>query len=240
MKALFGKKKEEKKGPVQVQQPNPREADFAKQEKLVSIKKATEESRKSVEDFYTKLTRKENQIKDLLKQNKRDEARRQLGLFKTMKDQIINLENLCTTLERELIKLEVNMQSEKLVEVFKTANDLLKGQDKFRDDLENLVMDLKERDAQDQELKNLMQELVQGNPEETEEIDQLMNQFEQEVVDEKMNSITNVPVKNNIQIQQPQIQIQNPSISISTNVSSNKVEEVDEIDDLFRKAAEMN
>jgi len=43
----------------------------------------------------------------MVKAGKREEARRHLGLFKTMKDQIVFLENLCTTAEKELIKIEI-------------------------------------------------------------------------------------------------------------------------------------
>jgi len=176
------KKKKVNQPTVQHQNTTARDQDFASQEKLVSIKKATEESRQNVEKFYEKLTRKETQIKELLKMNKKDEARRQLALFKTMKDQIVNLENLCTTLEKELIKLEVNMQSANLVKALQTANELQKDQEKLRDNLENIVMDLKEKEVQENEIKNLLQELSNGNPEENEELDNMMGEFEKQLM----------------------------------------------------------
>jgi len=238
-KNLFGGKKEEKKvnQPTVQQNNTARDQDFASQEKLVSIKRATEESRQNVEKFYEKLTRKETQIKELLKMNKRDEARRQLALFKTMKDQIMNLENLCTTLEKELIKLEVNMQSANLVKALQTANELQKDQEKLRDNLENIVMDLKEKEAQENEIKNLLQELSQGNPEENEEIDNMLGEFEKQVMDEKMDSIMNIPVKNHAGVQ-PQV-IQQHS-QISTTVSTSKISQKDDLDDLLEQSAQMN
>jgi len=238
-KGIFGGKKEEKKtnGPVQQQQPGARDADFASQEKLVSIKRATEESRQNVENFYSKLTRKEDQIKQLLKANKREEARRQLALFKTMKDQIVNLENLCTTLEKELIKLEVNMQSASLVKALQTANEMQKDQEKLRDDLENVVMDLKEREQQEHEIRNLVQELSGGTAEENEEIDAMLGEFEKQVMDEKMDSLNSMPVKSIGIHNVPQSQA---STMINSNVSKISQPQSDDLDDLLERTAQMN
>lgn len=244
-KNLFGGKKEEKKvnQPVaQQQNSSARDQEFANQEKLISIQKATQESRQNVEKFYEKLTRKEAQIKELLRLNKRDEARRQLALFKTMKDQIVNLENLGTTLEKELIKLEVNLQSANLVKALQTANELQKDQEKLRDNLENIVMDLKEKEAQENEIKNLLSELSQGNPEENEEIDNMLGEFEKQVMDEKMDSINNVPVKNHAGTQQQYVPPQQSQISttVSSKVSQSQVQEKDDLDDLLERTAQMN
>jgi len=101
-----------------------------------------------------------------------------MALFKVMKDQIVNLENLGTTLEKELIKLEVNLQSATLVKALQAANDLQKDQEKLRDNLENIVMDLKEKEAQENEIKNLLSELSSGTEEENQDIDNMLNDFE--------------------------------------------------------------
>jgi len=156
---------------------------------------ACEQSRLNVDKYYEKLTTKEQQIKQLLRQNKKEEARRQLTMFKVMKDQIIHLEQLCSTLEKELIKLEVNIQSGNLINALQTAQSMQKDQEKLRDNLENIVMDLKDKEAQENEIKNLLTELNAENPEEQEELDSMLSEFERQVVEDKMKSITNAPVK---------------------------------------------
>jgi len=241
-KGLFGGKKEEIKvnKPQAQATPSEKDQEFKNQEKLVSIKKATEESRQNVEKFYEKLTRKEAQIKELLKQNKRDEARRQLALFKTMKDQIVNLENLCTTLEKELIKLEVSMQSANLVKALQTANELQKDQEKLRDNLENIVMDLKEKEAQEAEIKNLLQELSTGNPEENEEIDNMLGEFEKQVMEEKMDNLNGVPVKNHVGIQPQFISPQQSQASTKVSTTVSQIKQKDDLDDLLEQSAQMN
>jgi len=246
LKAIFGGKKDGGSNPAPKPTtthaqapPSQKDQDFATQEKLVSIKRAVESSRQNVDNFYTKLEKKEGQIKELLKANKREEARRQLTLFKVMKDQIVNLENLGTTLEKELIKLEVNIQSSELVKALKSANELQKDQEKLRDDLENVVMDLKEKEAQENEIKNLLQELSTGTEEENQEIDNLMNQFERENMDEKMDSLNMVPVKDHgMGIKQPAQQNISQMSSIST-ASSKQVQQpvADDLDDLLMKTA---
>jgi len=227
-KNLFGGSKKDDHKPVQTAQPTAKDQDFAKQEKLVSIKRAVEESRNNVEKFYEKLTKKEVQIKSLLATGKRDEARRHLTLFKVMKDQIVNLENLCTTLEKELIRLEVNMQSATLVVALQQANELQKDQDKLRDNLENIVMDLKEKEAQENEIKNLLSELSTGTEEENEDIDRMMNEMEQDVHDQKAQQIMDIPVK-----QQPGLIKPQPAVSISAVSSQVSQKDTDDLDDLL-------
>jgi hypothetical protein len=245
LKAIFGGKKEAGTTPPPKPAnthapPSQKDQDFATQEKLVSIKRAVEASRQNVDNFYAKLEKKEGQIKELLKANKREEARRQITLFKVMKDQIVNLENLGTTLEKELIKLEVNIQSAELVKALKTANDLQKDQEKLRDDLENVVMDLKEKEAQENEIKNLLQELSTGTEEENQEVDNLMNQFERENMEEKMDSLNMVAVKDHgMGIKQP---AQSQSISQTSSISYGSSKQVqqpqtDDLDDLLMKTA---
>jgi len=244
LKGLFGgggKKNDNQ--PKQPAPPSAKDEEFRTQEKLVSIKRAVEESRQNVENFYNKLTKKENQIKELLKMNKRDEARRQMALFKVMKDQIVNLENLGTTLEKELIKLEVNMQSATLVKALQAANDLQKDQEKLRDNLENIVMDLKEKEAQENEIKNLLQELSNGTEEENQDIDNMLNDFEKQVMDEKIQSIIDVPVKDHgMGMKAPAQPAQNISqmSSISTASSNKPQQQTDDLDDLLMKTAQMN
>lgn len=242
LKAIFGSKKEDNKAApkptTQQAPPSQRDQDFATQEKLVSIRKAVESSRNNVDNFYTKLQKKENQIKELMKANKREEARRQMTLFKVMKDQIVNLENLGTTLEKELIKLEVNLQSAELIRALQTANTLQKDQEKLRDDLENVVMDLKEKEAQESEIKNLLQELSQGTEEENQDIDNMMNQFEKDLMDEKMDSLNMVPVKDHgMGIKQP-AQTHVSQVSISSASSQQVAQpQTDDLDDLLMKTA---
>lgn len=234
---VFGlfKKKEEK---PKVNQPDPKqiqEADLERQRKLVQMQKTLEEMREKIEIGYKKLDEKQNKIKELIRQKKKNEAKRQLQVFKTFQEELAKQENMCIILEKTKIQLEVASETSKMIDVFKDAMTLQKEAEKNREFLEDFLLDKKEMDDQNKEIGKLLSDIAAGDEEEQEEIDQMYKDLEQEVLDDKLDEINTVPVKDApIKNKVPVMQKNSTATTIS-----NKQEE-SSLDDLLSQAANYN
>ena len=226
---LFGKKKApEQKAPVVSNQ----DAELERQRKLVSMQKTLEEMREKIEIGYRKIDEKQDKVKDLIRQKKKNEAKRQLQVLKTYQEELAKQENMCIILEKTKIQLEVAADTSKMVEVFKDAASLQKEVDKNREFLEDFLIDKKEMDDQNKEIGQLLSDIAAGDEQEKEEIDDMYKELEQEVLDERIENINQDPLKN---ATKPQVVPQ--QYNTHTNVQSKQLEE-SSIDDLLREAAE--
>ena len=207
-----------------------------------SVQKAINEGRQQVDQFYTKLDKKEKEIKILINQGKKEDARKKLTLFKVMKDQIVMFENLVLTLEKEHMKNEMLFNSRGLVEGLKMANELAKGHDKLKEDLEDVLLEKQEREAKQQEINALMRELVAGTEEENQEINGMLDEFEHAIHEEKIREINSIPLRD---ASTGNKTINNQQKNVSTKISQagkNKadMEIEDELDQLFKRAEALN
>jgi len=228
---LFGKKKpaEQKPNPTAVQ-----DAELERQRKLVQMQKTLEEMRQKIEVGYAKIDDKQARVKDLIRQKKKNEAKRQLQVLKTFQEELAKQENMCIILEKTKIQLEVAADTSKMVDVFKDAVSLQKEAEKNREFLEDFLIEKKEMDDQNKEIGQLLSDIAAGDEQEKEELDDLYNELEQEVLDEQMEKINQDPLKNATKPQvvtheqQHQPIVQKPQMEESS------------IDDLLKEAALYN
>ncbi len=89
---LFGGKKD-KAAPKQ-QTPLPQDQELERQRKLVQMQKTLEEMKEKIDIGYKKLEDKQMRIKELIRQNKKTEAKRQLQVFKCLQDELAKQENM--------------------------------------------------------------------------------------------------------------------------------------------------
>lgn len=227
---LFGKKKapEQTKAPVQSNQ----DAELERQRKLVQMQKTLEEMREKIEIGYKKVDEKQEKVKDLIRQKKKNEAKRQLQVLKTFQEELAKQENMCIILEKTKIQLEVAADTSKMVDVFKDAVSLQKEAEKNREFLEDFLIDKREMDEQNKEIGNLLSDIAAGDEQEKEELDDMYKELEQEVLDEKIDTINQDPLKN---VTKPQVQTNAPQQS--TYKQPQNLQE-SSIDDLLREAAE--
>jgi Snf7. len=235
---MFGlfKKKNDNPAP-KANQPDPKkdqEAELERQRKLVQMQKTLEEMREKIDIGYKKLDEKQNKIKDLIRQKRKAEAKRQLQVFKTFQEELAKQENMCIILEKTKIQLEVAAETSKMVEVFKDAMSLQKEVEKNVDFLQDFLLDKKEMDEQNKQVGDLLSEIAAGDEQEIEDVERMYKELEGEIMDEKLDDINADPL---INAKQPIKEKVNPQIS-TTTVSS-KQEEAS-LDDLLSQAANYN
>ena len=222
---LFGKKK--KAAPV-VQTPSAQDMELERQRKLVSMQKTLEEMKQKIDLGYAKVDQKQGIVKDLIRQKRKNEAKRQLQVLKTFQEELAKQENMCIILEKTKIQLEVANDTTKMVDVFKEASVMQKEMERNREFLEDYMLDKREMDEQNREISTLLSDIAAGDEQEREEIDDLYKQFEQEVIDEQIGTINQGPLKN---VTQPQTQTQQQQAS-----RQKKPVEESSIDDLLSQA----
>jgi hypothetical protein len=225
---LFGKKKpEEKKG---IPTTKDQDQELERQRKLVSMQKTLEEMREKIEIGYKKIDDKQAKIKDLIRQKKKNEAKRQLQVLKTYQEELAKQENMCIILEKTKIQLEVAADTSKMVDVFKDAVSLQKEAEKNREFLEDFLMDKREMDEQNKEIGNLLNDIAIGDEQEKEELDNMFAEMEKEVLDEQIDNLNNDPLKGATKVKQP----------VQTSMISSKQVEESSIDDLLSQASQYN
>jgi len=227
---LFGKKK----APEQKQNtPSIQDAELERQRKLVQMQKTLEEMRQKIEIGYQKIDDKQAKVKDLIRQKKKNEAKRQLQVLKTFQEELAKQENMCIILEKTKIQLEVAADTSKMVDVFKDAVSLQKEAEKNREFLEDFLIEKKEMDDQNKEIGQLLSDIAAGDEQEKEELDDLYKELEQEVLDEQMEKINQDPLKN---ATKPQVNTYQPQ----PVVQKQQQMEESSIDDLLKEAAQYN
>lgn len=233
---LFGKKKpEEKKPTAQAQAKSSQDAELERQRKLVNMQKTLEEIREKIDDGYKKIDDKQAKIKDLIRQKKKNEAKRHLQVMKTYQEELAKQENMCIILEKTKIQLEVAHDMDAMVNVFKDVAVLQKEAEKNLDFLQDFAIDQQEIQQQNKEISELLGSIAQGDDEEKEAVDEMYKELEQQVLDEQIDGINDDPLKNAVK---PQVQpvTTNTSTTISSKASA-KIEE-SSIDDLLSQAAQ--
>jgi len=227
---LFGKKKAPEQKP---NQPSAQDMELERQRKLVNMQKTLEEMREKIEVYYERVDQKQAKVKELIRQKKKNEAKRQLQVLKAIQEELAKQENLCIILEKTKIQLEVAADTTKMVDVFKDAVSLQKEAEKNREFFEDFLIDKREMDEQNKEIGNLLNEIAAGDEQEREEIDDLYKELEQEVLDEQIDNINNDPLKN---ATKPQVQTHTQPAQVNTNTQAKQMEE-SSIDDLLKEAA---
>ncbi len=115
MLGLFGKKK----APEQkVKELPSQEMELERQRKLVNMHKNLEEMKGKIEVYYQKVDQKQAEVKKLIREKKKNEAKRKLQILKTTQEELGKLESMCVILEKTKIQLEVANDTSKLVDVF--------------------------------------------------------------------------------------------------------------------------
>jgi len=224
---LFGKKKApEQKAPI----PSAQDADLERQRKLVQMQKTLEEMRSKIDLGYQKIDEKQERVKELIRQKKKNEAKRQLQVLKTFQEELAKQENMCIILEKTKIQLEVAADTSKMVDVFKDAVSLQKEAEKNREFLEDFLIDKREMDEQNKEIGNLLNDIAAGDEQEKDELDEMYKQMEDEVLQGEIDKINQDPLKNatkpTVNTYQPQPVVQKQQMEESS------------IDDLLKEAAQ--
>jgi len=167
---------------------------------------------------------------------KKKTLEKKLALFRVLKDEIGMLENLVITLEKEQIKNEMLFNTRGLVEGLRMANELSKGHEKLREDMEEVLLEKQEREARQQEINGLLKELTAGTEEENDEINDMLNQFEQNIHEEKIRAINEIPVKGIATSQGAQRQVPMVGKQQQQQQQKAKMEIEDDLDDLLKQA----
>ena len=194
------------------------------QQALVRISKQVAESKEKIDEQYERIEKEELKIKDLIAKGKRTAAKRQLAMFKILQDQLNKSENLLTVLEKSKIQLMTSLETKNMTDAISIANKLQSELNSNIDEIQDILLDRKELEQDQKEIANLISGLANGTEEEREEIDELYEQYEKEVVNERILNINTDPVNANIgaktqkiskpSLQQVQKQLQEPEVSL--------------------------
>jgi hypothetical protein len=131
------------------------------------------------------------------------------------------------------IQLDVASETQKMVEVFKDASNMMKESEKNAEFLEDFLLDQKEMNEKSKEVGNLLNEIAQGDQEEIDAVDDMFAEMEKEVMDDEMNAINDKPLKN-VTKNQPQVVTQ-------TNSNASKQTQQDSaVDDILSMASQYN
>jgi len=100
-------------------------------------------------------------------------------------------ENQYAILQKSILDVESAIMTSNYLEVLKSANDLIKEIDvaKQMETIQEIGMDIKERENQTKEFNRLFEE------HHIDDVDDLYNQFAQEIFEEDVNKINNEPLK---------------------------------------------
>jgi len=138
---------------------------------LPELKRQLTESKEKLTQLCENLVKKRKEIKDLVSQNKKLEARNKAKVALILKSEGDQLETLCSSLEKQLKSLNRDIKSM---------------------ELDSNPIDFQQKEQLDHEINTLIGELAAGSQSENEEIDNLMQDFENDIkmedVDEGMGS----------------------------------------------------
>lgn len=95
--------------------------------KLVEMEKTIVIANSRIEVANLALADKEQSIRDLIRNKKKNEAKRQLQVFKTMQDEIIKQKNLLTLLEKTKIQVESAIMAKDLIKGLKDGINIQKS-----------------------------------------------------------------------------------------------------------------
>jgi hypothetical protein len=140
-------------------------------------------------------------------------------VLKTLQEELAKQENMCIILEKMKIQLDVASETQKMVEVFKDASNMMKESEKNAEFLEDFLLDQKEMNEKSKEVGNLLNEIAQGDQEERDAVDHMFAKMEKEVMDDEMNTINDKPLKNVTKIQ-PQVITQTDSVDDILSMAS--------------------
>jgi len=220
---LFGPKKAPEQKP---KQPSAQDVELERQRKLVGMQKTLEEMREKIEAYYQRVDQKQAKVKELICQRKKNEAKRELQILKAIQEELAKQENLCIILEKTKIQLEVAADTTKMVDVLKDGISLQKDIEKDREFLDGFIIEKREMDEQNREISNLLSEIAGGTEQEQEEIDELYQEYEQQVRNEQYENFNNSPLKNNTK----------PQVQTHTQPAQTKIMAESAFDDLLKEA----
>jgi len=209
----MGGKKEEPK-PQQAQPKAPTlpggmtQQDLQQQQALARLNKQLAESKEKIDLSYEKVEKQELKIKELIAKGKRTEAKRQLVTFKMLQQELVNQENLVTTLEKAKVQLENSVMTKNMIEALETANLAQKQLASEQDKIERVLEDRRDLELDQKDINNLIAELANGTEDEKEEIDELYAQYEKEVFEDQAFKINTQTLNSNAQVVKPQAQVQ--------------------------------
>jgi len=206
-------------------------ANLERQRKLVSMQKTIEEIKERIDINYQKIDKKQALVKDLIRNKKKVEAKRQLLSLKQLQEEVAKQENMCIMLEKAKIQLEGTQDTKSVVDALKSASEMQKDVERNRDYLEDFLTDKREMDAQNAEIGNLLNDIAAGDQDERDEIDRLYDEMEGQALDEVISKVNREPLKN-----VERVTIQQTTVQTNQQVETKKVEE-STIDDLLAQAA---
>ncbi len=186
--------------------PPHQDKELERQTKLVSMKKTLEEMKEKIEADYQKVGQIQAQVKKLISEKKKNEAKRQIQILKAIQQELVKQENMCLMLEKTKIQLEGIDGTNKITDALKDAVGFQKEAEKNREFLEDFLMEKREMDENNKAISKLLNDLAAGDEEEREEIDEMYKGIEFEVHGEEMNKNKN-PLKN---ATKPQVQSHTP------------------------------
>ncbi len=158
--SLFSKKKTPEQ---KVKQPFALDMDLERQRQLLKMQRTLEEMREIIDVKYQKIDQKETKAKDLIREKKKNEAKRQLKILKGMLEEIAKQENMYQILEKTKIQLESTADTSKIVEILKDpfSRQIIRTEDeRSREFIEELFVDQGEKDEVFQGINRLLDDLV--------------------------------------------------------------------------------
>lgn len=170
--------------------------EYERQRKIIAMQKTLEDMKVRIEEVYKKIDQKQTAVKDLIRNKRKTEAKRQLQTLKALQDEVAKQENMCIILEKTKIQLETANDTSKVVQVFKDAAELQKDVERNRDYLDDFLMEKKEREETNAEIGRILGEIAAGDQEEKDEIDRMYAEMESETLDEDIQKVNKEPLRN--------------------------------------------
>lgn len=210
---LFGGSKKpapQQQAPVQPPKPAQKTSEeqdiaFEKQEYELNSKVAFFDSK--IEASQVKLERLDREIRQLVSEKKKQQAKTKIAEAKQLRELIDDMEQKKLVFINMKLKLEVARNNASSVSVIRQTNQLMKNQEKVNDELQDQISDWQDYLQQDKESKQLWDQLAENSIANKEEIDdeyaryeQEMNMEEAEKVRQQLQGVPNA----NIQVAQGQ------------------------------------
>lgn len=195
-KKLFGGGDKKPAQPQPQQQTKPQPVISSSEQQEVAFEKQLYELTSKVAFFddkitasLTKLEKLDITIRQLVAEKKKQQARTKIAEAKQIRELIDDMEQKKLVFINMKLKLEVAANNASSVSVIKQTNDLMKGQEKVNEDLQDQISDWQDYLQQDKESKALWDTLAENSAANKEEIDDEYAKYEQEVNKEQAEAV---------------------------------------------------
>lgn len=203
-------RKEKKEQVQQKQTLTPQKQTLAQQQKrLAYLSSMLAMNKEILKERSANLRKEENKFKEMAATGQRIEAERQYTVFKTLKEEHSKTQKLVTIIEKAILQLKGSMETNSMLGALDNVNKTQKVVEMNSEQIEEVLMDRREREQERRENLNIIDQMLTGTEEERTEFEEAYRQIRREAFEEEAMRVNAQGVNVNMQRVQNANGIQN-------------------------------